>query len=156
MQYQLDVETDLGKLSNIFKATWLVMTHWGALSVLRSSSECKLTSHMHSIKPSPLPSEGVFAESRAWDCFLHSQEPRRPGGSECVCRRAMDPTARQIQERTFQLFGSFSDPMPLPMLFLLPKMPLFSSQNLLFVSLEHPVLIRLIALSFSTCSTCHF
>lgn len=153
MQYQPDVETDLGKSSNIFKATWLVMAHWGALSVLRSSSECKSTSHMHSIKRSPLPSEDVSAESRIWDCFLHSQGPRRPGESECICRRAMDPTAIQIQKRTFQLFDSFSDTMPLPMLFLLPKMPLFSSQNLLFMSPGHPVLICLITLSFSTCSS---
>lgn len=72
--------------------------------MLRSSFKCKSTSHMQSIKRSPLSSECVSAESPAWDYFNHSQGLRRPGGPECICRRAIDQTARQIQERTSQLF----------------------------------------------------
>lgn len=159
MQYHFHVETDLGKLSNIFKATRLVTTHWGALSVLRSSSECKSTSHMHSIKRCPFLSDSVSAEIRAWDCFLHSQGLRRPGGQHASAGGLWIKLQDKFRKELFNFLIDSQTPCLCPCYSFSLKClySLLRTYFLLFMSPEHPVLIRLITLSFSTCSsTCHF
>lgn len=76
------MEADSAELSDVFKVTCPVTTHWESHSVLGISSESKLTStHVHSISHSPLSWGVWFPFPRNWDCSFHPQELcRRPAG----------------------------------------------------------------------------